>query len=71
MGVSRTDALLFHIELRICTEHFSYLSKILTASFHGRQQLNTVTIAYYPKIEPLVDTNMNGNCHTLVRLIEL
>lgn len=52
--------------LRICTEHFSDLSKILTASFRRRQQLNTVTVAHYPKEEPLVDTHMNGDRHALV-----
>ena len=62
----RKNVLVQISELRIRTEHFSDLSKILTASFHGRQQLNTVTVAHYPKKEPLVDTHMNGDCHALV-----
>ena len=62
----RKNVLVQISELRICTEYFSDLSKILTASFHWRDQLNSVTIAHYPKEESLVDTDMNGNCNALV-----
>ena len=62
----RKNVLVQISELRIRTEHFSDLSKILTSSFHRRQQLNTVTVAHYPKEEALVDTHMNGDRNALV-----